>query len=369
MPSYGQARGKRAGNAAYAVLSMLTLLGFGALTVDIGYSRMVQAQLQAATDAAAHGAVAYLVPGDATAMNNAKTKAVAIAAANQANGAAVSITTGDVITGVWDGAVFSPSSDPDDVNAIRVQASTNNIAPILGWAAFGVATLSASSQSVAAMGSDGPAGEVDCILPIAIPDCWFDGTHSDSEIMSMTFQFNPAGSDNVAWAVPEEYGSSSASNMRELLEDCGDAGGVRIGDTLDLNNGMINSVFSDVVNMLRNSSEEWDATAWGAQPAQDANSELTGSGEWGNVVSGPVMVFDNPSYSCPSTGGEAFNENGQPIVGFAWGVIYDATDSGGAAGRNLKMMIDMNLVHEVGTDDGGTIETGVVYSQVEMIVR
>jgi Flp pilus assembly protein TadG len=72
------------------MFSLMTsvLLGFGALSVDIGYMRVTQTELSIAADAASHGGVAYLrrTPGDfASDMATARTKTVQLAFLNSAN--------------------------------------------------------------------------------------------------------------------------------------------------------------------------------------------------------------------------------------------------------------------------------------------
>src|SRR5262245_12077798 len=115
----GRARRERVGNAAFTAVSMICLLGFGALTVDIGHARKARAELQNAVDAAAHAGVLELDRTDAG-LEAARAAAVAMASVNLADGDPVALADGDVVTGVYDGSTFTPSSDAAEVNAVVV---------------------------------------------------------------------------------------------------------------------------------------------------------------------------------------------------------------------------------------------------------
>lgn len=137
--------GRSGGVAIILALSLLVLLGFAALTIDLGYARMVQAQLQAAADAAAMGG-AQRLSTDAAGLIAARSTAVSIGAANEANGHPVALDAnpingadGDVVLGIWDATAgtFTPSMNPELVNAVQVTARDEGLLPLFSRASFG----------------------------------------------------------------------------------------------------------------------------------------------------------------------------------------------------------------------------------------
>src|SRR5688572_23906428 len=103
-------RSRRRGNAAFTAVSVLCLVGFGALTVDIGHARKVRAELQNAVDAAAHAAVLDLDYTEAG-LERARASALDVALRNLADRDPVALAYGDVVFGVYDGSTFTPSAD------------------------------------------------------------------------------------------------------------------------------------------------------------------------------------------------------------------------------------------------------------------
>src|SRR5437763_1503385 len=93
-------RGRKQSGVAlvYAVLSIVALMGIVSLSVDIGHVQLVKTQLRCAADSAARAAASYVgtVP-------TARSLAVQYAAANKADGAAITIDANqDVDFGHWD---------------------------------------------------------------------------------------------------------------------------------------------------------------------------------------------------------------------------------------------------------------------------
>ncbi len=73
-------RGRQGVSARVLALSMLVLCGFVALVIDVGYARLVRAELQVGVDAAAIGA-ARVLDGTADGLENARSAAAAPSAA------------------------------------------------------------------------------------------------------------------------------------------------------------------------------------------------------------------------------------------------------------------------------------------------
>jgi hypothetical protein len=228
-------------------VGLTALVGVGALVIDMGYTRVVRAQLQDAADASAHAAVAYL-DHTAEGLANARATAVDIAALNVANGKSVTLdpnidnaADGEVVLGFWDWdkGAFTPSSDPELVDAVLVQPRGAEIAGLFAIAAFGIDTWGVSADSVAVQPPPTPAGAVKCYIPLAVPECTFDA-HPDGEILDVDLVLNPDGKDNVGWALVGE--SPNADTLRTQINDCQSTGEITTASLVELNNGVITTV-------------------------------------------------------------------------------------------------------------------------------
>ncbi len=154
-------RGVRRGMMlAYIVVALLTLIGICSLAVDVGRVHVAKSQLRVAADAAARAGTNALSSG-VTAAQNA---AVAVAAANTADGSAVSIdSTNDIEFGTWDPSARTftvlTGAARSTANSIRVTArrtaARGNPIPLLLAQVIGrstcdvtvVATASASTPT------------------------------------------------------------------------------------------------------------------------------------------------------------------------------------------------------------------------------
>lgn len=334
----------RRGNAAVVVtLSLAVLLMFAALAVDVGYARVVDLQLQVAADAASHAATAQL-DGTAEGLAGARGMAVTVARLNAAGGQSVSLDDADIVTGIYDDGAFSASTDPVEVNAVRIDARRPDLglyfAPVMGRASIGVG---ARSLMVADLG--GGAGAVDCFIPLAIASCMID-THGVAGIQNVEFHVNPAGIDNIGWGRPN--GTPNASWSRAQISDCEQGGTAAVGDPVGLQNGVVTSAMSAMASAINSSSTTWSTATWGPMPARMGSSDVSTS-NYGRTYEGVVTIFDGGPGYCPSG---AFNGN-QPIVGFMWGAVYDIQAGGPAASRNLKLRLDTTNPRLVGTAAGG----------------
>ena len=191
------ARRRRGAVAVQVAILMLVLLGFAALTVDVGHLCTVKAELQNAADAAAlAGASAFAdsnlnVPDKTPRkkenhpklINLARKRAVAYAAANSADTRTVLVDTKDVIVGRfdWDNP-DQPLSDEGLFNAVQVTATfaeKNQNGPVVNFFAgiLGFNTSDVSAMAVAAFNDrvsgydpDDPSG----ILPFTIDKDMFE---------------------------------------------------------------------------------------------------------------------------------------------------------------------------------------------------
>lgn len=355
----------RRGNAAFTSVTILVLIGFGALTLDIGRARVVQAQLKNAAEAGAHAGVAEL-DGTTAGMTAAVDAAVDLAGLNTADNQAVAIDASDVTLGVWeDGDGFTESADPAEVNAVRVDLQDANVEPIFAGVAFGRDTLGAAAASIAVRGETEGAGATDCFLPFALPLCIFDG-RTDEALNLIDLKLQPATGDNIGWGSP--WGTPSTSMIIDQLTGECDNGEVEIGDRLWLGNGSNASALSQVASSVSSSSTRWDASNWGAQPGRMTGSAISSS-NYGKTLEGVILLFDGGPAYCDNNAATGNWNPSTPatVAGFAWGAVYDVKTSGSASSRNIKMRLEMLDEYEFGTEGGGP-DNGVTFKNPDRVV-
>jgi len=363
---------RRGAAALLVALALLATTGFGALVFDLGYARMVDGQLQGTADAAAHAAVSRIVElgQDAdgrTAADLAAGRAMAqlVAAENRVNGHAAALGADRVQTGIWAGGAFTPSEDPDAVNAVRVQlAEPGLVAPFYSLFsqssghAHGASTLTESADAVAMVPPPTGAGGVACYLPIAIPSCALDARGPDG-LASYTFLPGSDRSDTGGWAILGTRASASA--VTSQVEACDAAGEIQEGDPVFVNNGSITNAFRAMADAVAASDTRWDSAALGPQPARQARSAVSAAA-YGRTLERPLLVFE--ASDCSNI---RFNQS-YPLAGFAWGVVYDVVSQ--ASGRAIHLRIDPSETRAVGTRPGtGSATWGVGYSAPPMLVQ
>jgi Flp pilus assembly protein TadG len=154
-PRFKSHRPRRGVSIIYVGIAMLVLIGIVSLAVDLGRVRMVRAQMQAATDAAAFAAVMEMPAVDFNAVEDA---AIDIAAANQADNSSVVVKSADVEFGKWnaDTRTFKvlakgnggPTDPRHAADAIRVTATRDPV-PLYLAKAIGVTKVSIQTVATA----------------------------------------------------------------------------------------------------------------------------------------------------------------------------------------------------------------------------
>ncbi|MCB9796656.1 MAG: hypothetical protein H6741_28490 [Alphaproteobacteria bacterium] len=376
-------RTQRGSIAVILAVSLLVLVGFGALVVDLGYARLVQAQLQAGADAAALSAVTQL-DGSTSGVTDAHGVAPLIALNNAAHGEPIELTPnptndpqGDVVTGEWDGDThtFTASLLGEDVNAVLVRARRDDLDPWFSRVGFGTETLGASAISIAVRGEYVGAGEVPYYLPFALPDCLFD-SYDPEELVDMTFTLNPAGIDNTGWA--RLGGQPNAAWTREHIElmlDCmheyAETGAISEDCTAGSIEDDVSLATGEATASIRALAEAfadglpWDSEIWGDLPDQHDGSGVD-EADYGNMLVAPIPVFDSGGSYC-NVGGGGWTET-FPALGFVWAAVYDVRWKGAARDQNIWLRIDPTHVYPVGTGGGGD-NHGVVAAGSAVIVR
>ena len=140
---------RRGVTTVLAAILMVTMLGFVAFGVDVGYMLLVKTQLQVAADSAAMAAAANM-SGTQSAMD---TVAQQYAAYHQAGGKTVTLQTSDIQYGLWDSTARTFTSSSQAGNAIRVTArrdsSTGGNNTFFGRI-FGINSFNVSASAVSA---------------------------------------------------------------------------------------------------------------------------------------------------------------------------------------------------------------------------
>lgn len=167
----------RRGNAAATIAALIPVMGFLALVVDVGLLQATQTELQAGVDAAALAGTGYL-DGTRTGLETARKMTVAVAAQNTVRSKPIQLDASqDVLLGYYDGETgkFVESTDPEEITAVYVEKDVNDVATHFASAAFGQRFMKTRAHALSNR-TDSGVGKASCYLPIAIPDCYFDGS-------------------------------------------------------------------------------------------------------------------------------------------------------------------------------------------------
>lgn len=142
--------------------TLVALLGFAALSIDIGLLYHARTEAQRTADAAAlAGAGALLqAPGD---LDRVRNTVISVATANTIRGDTIVLFPEDV--------EVVPDSQIVRVRIVR-HADRGSAVPTLFARALGFSEISVASEATA---SSFPARAVTCLLPLAIPDRWSEG--------------------------------------------------------------------------------------------------------------------------------------------------------------------------------------------------
>jgi uncharacterized membrane protein len=140
----------------FTTVTLVLLLVFGGIAIDVTYFGSVRRELQRSMDAAALAGAGNL-GFDATAFPTARAAAQNYASLNGYSDpptGAVSLNpnvannpTGQIVLGIWNGANFTPSLNGTQVNAVRCQFATT--IPTSFLRLLGMANLPVSAQAIA----------------------------------------------------------------------------------------------------------------------------------------------------------------------------------------------------------------------------
>ena len=206
------------------------------------------------------------------------------------------------------------------------------------------------------------AGGVNCYLPLALPDCAIqDAIDDGGTIEDLTLVLNPAGIDNIGWAIPGDAGAN-ADNVKDQLNGNCSGDEAEIGGPVDLNNGVIDKALQILADNIDDSETVYTDGPWDAQPAQHAKSVIS---NYGNTYEGVIMIFDGEGDYCDE-GGKAKWNTTETITGFAWAAVFDVTD-GGAKDKNMRVSIDMSNEHDYGSKGGGDDDSNITFTTASRV--
>jgi Flp pilus assembly protein TadG len=172
------AANERGATIALVAVSMVALLGFAALAVDVGHLLNTRTESQRVADAAALAGAGYLLvdPDDSVGAVN---EAIAFAARNSVNGAAVSLQAGDVDVDLDSMIVTARVYNTSD----RGNAPGTFFAKVLGINTVDVVTY-ARAWAAPASGIESGGTIEDCVLPVGLLDYYDadgDGQYTPGE--------------------------------------------------------------------------------------------------------------------------------------------------------------------------------------------
>jgi Flp pilus assembly protein TadG len=308
---YHRLKNQRGSVLLFTTVTLVLLLVFGGIAIDVTYFGSVRREIQASMDAAALAGAGNLGFDD-TAFPAARAAAQNYAGLNgysdpAAGSIALNLNTandpnGQIVLGIWDGANFVASLDGTQVNAVRCQFATT--VPTSFLRLLGLASLPASAQAIAIANPPVTAEEGTCVFPIGLSSCPFvnagafssQGCGSAATFISSSGK-DPdgrAGTNTAAWVNLCGTSTPSAPTTQNAIE--GAASGTcnascdtpQTGTMIGTNNGMQQSVY----DLLEKKFVEKFNTS-GTHQVTDTNGNTTYNGP-GWKVFVPVIETDCP---------------------------------------------------------------------------
>ncbi len=220
-------------------ISLVVLVGFVALGVDLGYFFVTRNELQNVSDGSALAGTRTLgniyqglsneqqqgfdcstTIGSTTCADSVRAMAIEVAAENRAGGVDMSVPVGDVAIGQWDGNTFTPTLQlPDAVQVVTRRDAVAN-GPINTFFArvLGIDQGSVTAIATAALSGLGQTSEGEVELPIGISRWFFDRSPNEA-FCNTDIQFYPSNDPaSCAGWTSWEYGSNDIT-LRRILDE------------------------------------------------------------------------------------------------------------------------------------------------------
>jgi hypothetical protein len=314
-------RRERGNTSVIVALSLPVLIGFLALTIDMGHLWHVRGELQNAADAAALAGALY-IDGTESMRDLIRNSAYAIALKHKANKTVVEVPPADIVLGRWD--VTARTFTPDTgmpiwrINAVQVTtrrtAATGNAVQLFFAAALGKASQGLTATAIAIGGTPGGA----CGFPLVVPACSLfksDGTLKCQERLV----FAGSNSDNVGFTIFSSSNPTTptvtcmiATDLAEYGVACPRAGQCNCTDGCNES-----SVDDGEIKISNGNNLSHDAV-------EAINMAVAASGSGGVVVKVPVI--DSGDLTSASCSQFQFNRTA-PVMGYVSLKILGATDN------------------------------------------
>jgi hypothetical protein len=297
-------------------ISMLALVGFTALAVDVGYVMTTRNELQNIADAAALATARQL--GDIYKVNSTYDNSIDlpiivsvakdVALENRAGGKiGIHINASDVEIGVWDGSAFTPSAAQPNATRATARRDGGANGPLSTFFAkiLGIDSVNVNAQAIAALSAQATAEDV---LPFGISKTLFETAFCDQP---ESVYFTEDLQDCAGWHTFEEWPENSEARLEDIVSGMNDGTfenpGAKVGDEFVFTGWPVLSVFNEL-QVLYNSNKDADGN-WEVNIAVYDNGELNGCGTpspWPNSQTARSIVgfatfmiedvFQNPDY-------------------------------------------------------------------------
>jgi len=334
-----------------AAISLLTLLGFTALAIDVGYLFVVRNELQNGADTAALAGAGALSPyiGPPLTPNWAAANTSATNAISLNKAVNTSLVDGTVVTGYWDITgntlgVHSSSMGSNDLPAVEVtiiKASGSNGGEVNAFFAqvLGLTSFKVGAKAVAVISSPGSTKK--SLFPIAIPECLYSSDYWDSATSTPTtppttfslgsdIHYDGCGGSTIeAQWTSLNTGAQSTTEIRNLIDYATgdeinpDQPPLAIDSSIHILSGVHNTLYSTPVQTSVN----------GCSAAGDKSCEYE-----------LIPVINEMCSNCDT-----------PIVGFACIHILSATGKPPDKGTIDIQLVAMGSVPECDMSDSGGV--------------
>lgn len=398
---------QKGATAVLIAISLFAIVGFVALTIDLGHHYVVKNELKNAADAGSLAGARFLYNDTGTAVNHAgytNKDGVGILSANQIAHDSATENKGqkeavevinwstnncsddeDVQRGHWrlSDRTFhcSTNTDPttlfgvseevldndlDFINAVKVR-TRRETTPIISFFAriFGYQSFTMTVESVAWIGFENYAGPAD--LPIAV--CSYAVQNSNGDYDCNIGRMFRTPSETAMWTSLEQCKSDGGPSVntptvRGLIKcEVGD-GTLVVSPTIGTNNGQIETVFEDIEACWRQNTMDDDNFVFGVKP-WTVKLPVIRCVDMNNQTCAPVLsitefnilwVNASPSddqYPVKTEGIEIKDADDNIVTTYeAWPVSEDKSDGGW---NEVTDPDDNTVILEADTDAGETL--------------
>lgn len=309
--------GERGAVAVMAAILISLLIGFLALSLNVGIMMESRGQLQNASDAAALAA-ARALNGQASGLNDAIQAAIDYSQRHVVYGSTVSISNDDVTFGRWEldstkcnsGDCFFPftlaysTMNPRQVTAVKINNGRDGFPhndPItLPFGAFVGADTAKVRSAAVAVGAG--SADVNCALPLAVAECRIVKPNNELDCNNrLALVMSTANDDTLGFA-----------NMIDSLNAPG--GNWSAGQ---IDNGACNNGTARAGKAKLQNGKDWNQVA-----------DAIRGWDNGNCLFGTTQTMAVTDAGCPDN---PIFDNTTPIVGFVQVTIVGVTDNQGTS--------------------------------------